>query len=85
MHPKIPELEIPPGDPFANDKLNRRESGKILAAFLGSVGTPYVLAINAAWGQGKTSFLFMWRKLLEKDELSKQAQIRLNLAERFHG
>jgi KAP family P-loop domain len=67
MHPRIPELEIPKDNPFAHDKLNRGESAQLLSHFLASVATPYVLAIDAAWGQGKTVFLMMWQKLLESE------------------
>jgi hypothetical protein len=67
MHSRVPAPEIPAADPFANDKLNRRETAKLLTGFLGSVSTPYVLAIDAAWGHGKTVFLHMWQKELEQD------------------
>src|SRR5438309_5535791 len=67
MHSKLPDIEIPLDDPFANDKLQRRESGEILSRFLQAVPTPYVLAIDAQWGQGKTTFLRMWKQLLQND------------------
>jgi hypothetical protein len=65
MHKKIPEPDVPVEQPFANDKLDRIESGKVLAHFLSAAITPYVLGIDAGWGQGKTTFLRMWRQHLE--------------------
>ena len=53
------EIEIPQQDPFLNDLLNRRESVEILATLIGSIDGPCVIGIDAAWGNGKTTFLGM--------------------------
>ena len=66
MRLKAPEFVIPEdGDPFANDKLDRKESALILSELLYLAETPLVLCINAPWGDGKTTFLKMWRKHLK--------------------
>src|SRR5262249_30589215 len=67
MHTKLPEVDVPADQPFANDKLHRAESGRVLGYFLASVSTPYVLGIDAEWGQGKTTFLRMWARQLQND------------------
>ncbi|MEC9359706.1 MAG: P-loop NTPase fold protein [Pseudomonadota bacterium] len=59
------EITIPPGNPFDNDQLGRAESGEVLMNFVTSLKRSSVICIDAPWGQGKTTFLLMWRQLLE--------------------
>ena len=55
------ELDIPKDEPFKNDALKDREkAGKVLTEFIEAVETPFVISLNAGWGQGKTTFLKMW-------------------------
>ncbi len=61
------EIEIPVDDPFANDLLGRRESIQALTTLLGNVDGPCVMAVDAKWGMGKTTFLRLWGRHL-KDE-----------------
>ena len=49
------------GDPFKNDLLNRKPPAEVLTRLLRSFEGPCVLAVDAAWGNGKTIFLNMWR------------------------
>ena len=57
---KVKELEITKEFPFKNDALNdREEAAKVLTGAIDVVETPYVFALNAGWGQGKTTFLKM--------------------------
>ena len=58
------EIEIPKADPFKNDLLNRKEPAEILTRLIDEVEGPCVLAIDAAWGAGKTTFLKMWSQHL---------------------
>ena len=51
------ELEIPGQDPFTNDLLDRREPVEVLTNLLRSIEGPCVLAVDGAWGAGKTTFL----------------------------
>ena len=54
------EIEIPEDDPFRHDLLDRREAVEILTHFVGNLEGPCVLAVDAAWGFGKTTFFRMW-------------------------
>lgn len=58
------ELEIPAGNPFEHDLLGREESIKALTAVIGSIEGPCVMAVDAGWGMGKTTFLRMWAQYL---------------------
>ena len=58
------EVDILDDDPFANDLLGRKEPAKILTQLVDGVEGPCVLAIDAAWGAGKTTFLNMWAQHL---------------------
>ena len=54
-------------DPFKNDRLDRKETAEVLTNLLGSIHGPCVLALDATWGMGKTTFLRMWKSKLEKE------------------
>ena len=58
------EIEIPESDPFKNDLLDRKDPAEILTRLVGSIKGPCALAIDAAWGNGKTTFLRMWSQHL---------------------
>ena len=53
------EVDIPEDDPFKNDRLGRKEPAEILTRILESIEGPCVLAVDAPWGAGKTTFLKM--------------------------
>ncbi len=59
-------LDIPPDAPFTNDQLGREGTAEILTGLIASIDGPCVLALDAAWGMGKTTFLRMWEPLLEE-------------------
>ena len=61
------EIEVPEDDPFKNDLLGRREPADILTHIVGSIDGPCVLAIDAAWGTGKTTFLKIWSQYLRNE------------------
>ena len=61
------EIEVPEDDPFKNDLLGRREPAEILTHIVGSIDGPCVLAIDAAWGTGKTTFLKIWAQYLRNE------------------
>jgi len=54
------ELDIPEEGPFENDLLNRKGQAEILTSFIATIDGSCVLAIDAEWGMGKTTFLRMW-------------------------
>ena len=62
------EIEIPQDDPFRNDLLNRRELAEILTQLIDGIDGPCVLAVDAAWGAGKTTFLKMWAQHLRDQQ-----------------
>ena len=51
------DIEVPEQDPFQNDLLDRKEPVRVLASLLRSIEGPCVLAVDGAWGAGKTTFL----------------------------
>ena len=60
------QFQVPDDDPFANDTLGRLQPAEVLTHLIGSLDGPCVLAIDAAWGAGKTTFLRMWAGHLRK-------------------
>lgn len=60
-----PELHIDESDPFSSDRLARKEFAEALLQLVRSTRTCFVLNLDAPWGQGKTTFLGMWRQLLK--------------------
>lgn len=61
------EIEVPEDDPFKHDLLGREKPVEILTHLIGSVEGPCVLAIDAAWGTGKTTFIRMWSQYLRNE------------------
>ena len=57
------EIEIPK-NPFVNDKLNRKEQIEVLTSIIESNSGSCVIAVDAAWGNGKTTFMKMWTQYL---------------------
>ena len=62
------EIDVPPNNPFENDRLGRQKPAEILTHLLGSLEGPCVLAIDAMWGNGKTTFLRMWAQHLRNQK-----------------
>ena len=62
--PKVDHDLIRFGD--KDDKLNRRESAILITDYLLSQTDSKVIAINSAWGTGKTWFVHMWKNELRK-------------------
>lgn len=58
------EITITERNPFENDLLNREESVEILTRLLGALEGPSVLAVDAAWGNGKSTFIRLWEQHL---------------------
>ena len=58
------EIEIPAADPFKEDLLDRREAADTLTHLVGNLEGPCVIAVDAEWGFGKTTFLRMWAQHL---------------------
>lgn len=58
------EICVPEDNPFEYDLLGRKESVEIFTHLIGSLQGPCVLAIDSAWGTGKTTFLRIWEQYL---------------------
>ncbi|MCY4578225.1 MAG: P-loop NTPase fold protein [Chloroflexi bacterium] len=58
-------LEVLEHEPFANDKLGRKEPIETLTNVINNIGSPFILSVDAPWGSGKTTFLKMWEKHLQ--------------------
>ena len=58
------EIEVPEDDPFKNDLLGRKEPVEVPTHLVGSLEGPCVLAVDAVWGAGKTTFLKIWAQYL---------------------
>ncbi len=54
-----PALVVPEDNPFKNDQLERKEPVEALARLVRTVSGPCVVAVDAGWGMGKTTFLDM--------------------------
>lgn len=51
---------------FDDDKLGLRPLAESLTRVVQSQTDPFVLAIDSPWGTGKTTFLTMWKKMLDE-------------------
>ena len=59
---KATDIPIDPDFPYQNDLLNREEFATNLSELILKTESPCVIAIDAAWGTGKTTFIKMWTK-----------------------
>jgi len=64
MNLKHIEFEIPTGEPYKNDLLNRQEFGENLRKIISQIASPLTISVNGSWGTGKTVFLKMWNQSL---------------------
>ena len=63
------QIDISENDPFENDLFNRQTPVENLKNLIGNLESPAVVAIDGAWGTGKTTFLNLWIQSLLNDEL----------------
>ncbi|MDP0506942.1 MAG: P-loop NTPase fold protein [Fusobacterium sp. JB019] len=64
------DIEISPENPFKNCKLGREKIARSLTKIIKNINVDngFVISIDSPWGTGKTTFIDMWKALLEKDE-----------------
>ena len=62
------EIDVLADDPFKNDLLDRKEPVEVLTHLVRSIEGPCALAVDAAWGAGKTTFLRIWAQHLRNQE-----------------
>ena len=60
-------IEVPKNNPFVNDKLNRQDQIEVLTSIIESNSGSCVIAVDAAWGNGKTTFMKMWTQYLRNE------------------
>ncbi len=68
MRVKIGEVEITDYDKF-DDLLGRKTEVENLTPIVLNVPTPLVIAIDAPWGSGKTTFVKLWKSYLNKKNI----------------
>ena len=61
------EVEVPCNTPFQYDLLDREAPAKFLTQLVDGIDGPCVMAIDAPWGAGKTTFLKMWSRYLRNE------------------
>ena len=61
---RLRDIDIPKDEPFKHDLLGRQEPAVVLTNLVDCIVDPCVLAIDAPWGAGKTTFLRMWTRHL---------------------
>ena len=60
---KVKEFEIKdPNQPFKDDRLGRKDYAEILTDIVETFVGGAVIALNGAWGTGKTTFIKMWKQ-----------------------
>lgn len=70
MKIKPDDIEIPRDDPFQHDLLDRIQPALILTNLLLNTESPYTMSIDASWGNGKTTFLEMWKQHLKNEDFA---------------
>ena len=58
------DIEVPKYDPFEYDLLGRKEQVEVLTNLVANIEGPCVFAVDAAWGNGKTTFIKIWSQYL---------------------
>lgn len=61
---RLKEIPAIAGDPFLECKLERKKYAPILTKIIQTYSDGFVLALNNKWGEGKTTFLKMFRLYL---------------------
>ena len=61
-------IEIPENDPFDKNLFDWKEPIKILTNLVGNIEGPCVMAVDAPWGAGKTTFINIWHQYLRNEK-----------------
>ena len=67
----VPPLDIKADEGFSPDKdiFNRKEIGESLLNMIKNANDELVIALDAPWGEGKTTFVKMWRGYLADNNI----------------
>ncbi|EKO3839574.1 hypothetical protein NTE14_005354, partial [Vibrio harveyi] len=57
----VPELEINEDSPFSSDLFEREKFAEKLTNLIRNVEDNLVISLDANWGEGKSTFIRMWR------------------------
>lgn len=68
MKYRVQEIELPDGNIYQNDVLNRKPVVEFIENFLTGMNGPFVLALDSPWGTGKTTAV----RMLKLSLLAKQ-------------
>ena len=77
-----PEFEVAEDDPFASDRLNRKESVTSVCSVIQNADGPLVVSVEGAYGTGKSAFLRMCAAHLE--EQGGTAAVEFNAWQQSH-
>lgn len=64
MKYRVQEIELPEGNLYQNDALNRKPVVEFIENFLAGLVGPFVLALDSPWGTGKTTTVRMLKSTL---------------------
>ena len=68
LQPEYVDVSMDPDDdPFANDAIGRRTQAERLTRLVERIEGPCVIALDAPYGAGKTTFLRMWAQTLRNE------------------
>ena len=79
MRLTVEKIEIPSENPFKNDLLQRSGLATRLLNLTKNIDDNLVIAINAPWGEGKTTFVKMWQALLENEGFKSSHKAKTNI------
>lgn len=69
MKYRVKEIELPEGDIYQHDALNRRPVVEFIENFLVGLDGPFVLALDSPWGTGKTTAIRMLKSTLTAKQI----------------
>ena len=69
MKYRVQEIDLPEGDIYQNDALNRKPVVEFIENFLAGLDGPFVLALDSPWGTGKTTAVRMLKATLTASQI----------------
>ncbi|VEP17666.1 conserved hypothetical protein [Hyella patelloides LEGE 07179] len=67
----VPPIQIEPDEGFTSEKdiFCRKDFGQNLLNLITNVDDELVVALDAPWGEGKTTFIKMWQGMLKQERI----------------
>ena len=72
-------IDVPPEDPYQNDRLERREFGTGVCRLLSYGSNSGVIILDGAWGTGKSTFLKMLAEQARRSDENREAMITIEI------